>query len=442
MKRSNRYYILLFALAIIFLFGSCLSSSVQNYSSDAAVTAFGISNDSVPAMATTIFTIDNATKTIYNVDSLPYHTKTLKAIPAVTANSTSGIQFNDTTYQSGDTINFDKPVTMTNYAADGTTSITYTITVNVHKIDPDSVQWKKKTYPALTGTITDEKALWFNGQAMLFINNGSNITLYTSTDGTAWTSHATSGIPVNTSVQQMTGFGAMLYLIQSGNSLLKSPDGITWTPYSANISNNFTTLIGVMASNLWAVVQTGSSYAFAISTDAVNWTVGSQIPADFPVSGFTAVSYLPLSGSPKMTVIGGTSTGGVLLNAIYSGSSYDNSWSNFATETTPAAFPPRLGASVAWYDSKLLLMGGATATGMVQDTMLWSRSGGLFWTKSDSLTRIPPSLYFQPRQNASLFIDDSYRIWLIGGKNSYGNYMRDVWMGRKNLLGFGQTNTL
>jgi hypothetical protein len=422
------------------LLHSCLSSTTTTYSTDGHVISFSLKSDSVPALKTAVFTIDETNGTIYNVDSLPYHTNVRQAIPVVTAYSTAAMYFNDSLYTGTDTVDFSRPVILKNYAQDGTTIRQYIVKVNVHQIDPDSITWQERTYPSYSFATIDQKAVYFNQLLMLYVNDGSYMHLYTSTDARSWSEQSITGLPATINLQQLVVYNNMLCVVENGQTILESTDGSNWNAITVNSAYPLTTLISSINQQLIGIQQSGSTYYLCYSNDGQNWTTGEPLTnnmANFPISDFAATSFQPNVGNPKVLVVGGIDAAGEVVNSTYS-YMLGSSWADFSSETTLTAFPARRDATVAWYNTRVLLLGGKLASNQLKDdTLLWSNSDGLFWTKADSLTMIPKQLHYQPRYKQSMFVDSSYRIWIIGGKDANDNFLKEVWVGRLGSLGFG-----
>ncbi len=429
-----------FAIFGLLLLHSCLSTTTPTYSTDGLVLSFSLKSDSVPALAKAVFTIDETNGTIYNVDSLPYHTNVRQAIPVVTAYSTARMYFNDSVYTGSDTVDFTRPVILKNYAQDGITIRQYIVKVNVHQVDPDSITWQQRSYPSYSFQTIDQKAVYFNQQLMLYVNDGTQMHLYTSVDGKSWAEQSIVGLPATVNLQQLVVYNNTLCVVENGQTLLQSMDGINWSAVTVNSTYPLTTLVSSIGQQLIGIEQSGSNYYLCYSNDGQTWTTGEALTnnmANFPISDFAATSYQPTVGSPKVLVLGGYNAAGQIVNATYS-YMLGSSWADFSSETTLTAFPARRDASVTWYGSKVLLLGGKLASNQVKDdTLLWSRSDGLFWDKADSLTMIPKPLHYTPRYKQSVVVDSNYRIWIIGGKDANDNFLKEVWVGRLNSLGFG-----
>lgn len=419
---------------------ACLSTTTPTYSNDGHIIRFSLQNNNVPALAKTVFTIDETRGIIYNVDSLPFNTDVKHAIPVITAFSTARMYLNDSVYTGKDTVDFSRPVILKNYAQDGITIRQYIVTVNVHKVNPDSINWQQRTYPSITYQPIDQKAVFFNQQLMLYVNDGSQMHLYTSVDGKNWNTQFINTLPVTVNLRQIVSYNNTLCVVENGQTLLQSTDGITWNPVSVISSAPLVTLIGSIGQELIGIQQNNGFYSLCYSNDAKTWNTGEALTngmANFPISHFSAISYQPIVGSPKLLVVGGINAAGQIVNSIFS-YMIGSSWVDFSSETTLTAFPPIMDESLAAYNNQLLLVGGRLNNNQVKDdTLRWSKSDGLFWTKADSLTMIPKILHYTPRYGQSVVTDNAYRIWIIGGYDAGGNVLKDIWVGRLNSLGFG-----
>ncbi len=463
MKRFKYLVILLYSLGAI-AFNSCLSNSVTNYSDDARVYTFSLKSDSVPAFAKKTFTVNqtdgSAYKTdgiIYNADSLPFKTKLYKhykAIPVITTYSSAAMFFNDTVFRSGDSIDFRWKHVLKNYAQNGTTYKTYFVDVRVHKVEPDSIAWQRRVYPAASFSETEQKAVYCNSLVMLFLNNGTNISMYSTTDAKSWNGGTPiSTLPASVSLQNMVVLNDVIYVIGDGQTIYSSTDGTSWNKITISSSNQLKSLIASYDNKLFAVMYDNSNnYFVETSSDGKNWTVQNSVnaiegtnsngkPANsgFPISNFAATTITPITGTPKLLVVGGIDQSGNTLNSVYSYAASSNSWANYATEfTTDTTLRPQKNGAMIWYDNQVMYYGGTSANDrLVPDTLLCSKTSGFSWTKHDTLVNFPKGLNYKLRSRASIVVDKYNRIFLIGGKDANGNFMREAWVGRKNKLGFG-----
>ena len=158
MNLRTAIYIL--GVALLSTFVSCLGDNDNNtevvYSPDAQITSFSIKGHIVLPGNDTIkkngldairFSIDQVNGKIFNGDSAMYKLVLPDSV-AVTFSTASGsnllkITNGDTVLlKSGNFIDIRKPVKLLSLAQTGDTK-EYTVTFNIHQIDPDSIWWQK-----------------------------------------------------------------------------------------------------------------------------------------------------------------------------------------------------------------------------------------------------------------------------------------------------------
>ena len=210
MKKILLFIVGIFAISLVFT--SCLNNddSTTTYSSDAAITAFSIgtiettlttrtyddSDDSTYTVTLTgskyNFVIDQKNNIIYNPDSLPYRTNVSKVVTTVT-NGGYSLTYRkneaDTVWSSTDSINFTKPVAFKSWAQNGS-SRQYTIKINVHQYNPDSLVWNSITSNFKGENITGkQKAVLFKNNIFVYAesNNQVVVTSTSENDGANWT---------------------------------------------------------------------------------------------------------------------------------------------------------------------------------------------------------------------------------------------------------------
>ncbi|MDD3080537.1 MAG: DUF6242 domain-containing protein [Paludibacter sp.] len=460
-------------------------------------------NDSVPGLEYASFEVVldtmyingvlHADSTIVNIDSLPYNTDIRNVIPTYTWNSTSTtylilkdsvtgeINENEKITLTGtDTINYNRVVMVKNVAENDSTSRTYLMKVNVHKVEPELYVWQKLTDQIFSHSGSHQKAVWFDNKIMLYVSSGIRQYLYTSTEGIVWNdqSASLSNLPTNCNIREIMEYAGKLFLTSDDGKLYSTTDGYSWTNQDNSISwikksDNSQTTNYVLATllfamndenqndNLWAISQStiDSSYHFATSTDALTWKIDdvNQIPDNFPIGDFSAISFYSRTNQPKALVAGGILASGEQSQHVWS-TENGNYWVDFSTENLSVG--PLTGASITWYNDKFFLFGGETKNGNLADsTYLVSRDEGLSWSVPDTTynylrephitiidgTADTTYTYYEPRayqtvvqvsKDNNLGTKDYY-IYLIGGYNQReAKVYSDVWRGKLNRLSF------
>lgn len=463
--KFNSIRLILF-LSIIAFLSSCLGTTtdVTTLSTNPSFSSLTFAaNDSALNIqsAKFILTFDQTSNDsiIVNQDSLVYKANIKHLKPTFTFKSSSSAEIiytdkPDTVHITGkDTIDFTRPLKIINVPADGDIkkSREYIVKVNVHKVEPELYVWKR-----LNESIDDndnpssQKTVWFNGQLNYYMNDGIAAYLYTSVNGTSWNSGSLSGIPTKTPLGDMLQFNGKLFLSQDGANIYSSSDGASWT-YKTVTEYVFKSLLYVFDAKLWAVIQSNSDSKlhFANSVDGDTWIVIGEIPQNFPVRDFASISFTTRNGKPKVLVIGGYSNDSIVLKNRWS-SEDGVYWLDFSMENH-SLDSLAIGASVIAYDNKLLLFGGKIKNNLiVEDHYRQSIDEGLSWQKTDSaynLLREPvytkvsdiktdtTYINYVPRSYQSAVVDNSNRIYLVGGKRNY-DFMSDVWTGKLNRKGF------
>ncbi len=420
-----RHTIALLPLALVAL-AACTKTTSTGYttSSVTTLTRFYLSNDSVlKGLKKYTFTIDNDNNTIYNADSLPYLCKIDSLIPTMYGSTLQAITINDTiTYSGNDTIDFTRPVTITTLATDGTSTRTYTVTVNVHQIDPDVYNWsgiKSEIFSDLT--VTGQKTVFCNEQLNLFVATDGEMVAFTSTDGTAWTRHSVSGLPTNTDVNGIVANNDTLYVV-ADNKLYAATTPDTWSETDA--ADNIAQLVFAMNGQLYALGETdGTRTMFARDTV---WHSLGTLPDKFPASDFAVCVDAEPSGKMRAYLIGGKTPDGTTLATVWS-SDNGTYWANLAAEKE--WFTPRYGAAVIQYAEGLMLVGGADENGICTDRQWYSPDYGLTWQTPDDKALLPD--LWVSRYGHSMVIDSQRYIYIVGGQTT-NTTLSDVWRGRKN----------
>jgi len=99
-----------------------------------------------------VFTIDQVNRLVYNADSIPYGVQTAD-VPVKSTSSTSSTIYYEkegvrTAFTTGDTLNLTQPLVFTVVSEDKKFSRDYTITLNVHQVNPGESSWHRVTTPA------------------------------------------------------------------------------------------------------------------------------------------------------------------------------------------------------------------------------------------------------------------------------------------------------
>ena len=453
-RLSNCGLVLL--LASLLIISSCKKDSPHK-SNLAGLTAFNIV--SIPAA----FTIDEVQKRIQNADSLPFGSNVSKLVAMFTAVPNSVVKVGGVLQISGTTINdFTQSLQYVVTAQDGVTTSTYTVQVNVAKLDPKTISWQQLTPDAGWGNFHSTMFATLNNKYyMLGGTMGSfgafSHASYVSPDGTSWSRTGAvdnngDSVP-NVESGALIGFNNQLWLLGGHkpgvgfafddvtNEAWSSSDGVAWTgSIPANATDRWSKRerIGAVAFNSKLWVIGGNPYpAFGntnmpsaayndvwSSSDGTTWTVANANPTFIARTEPAVFVY-----NSKIWIVGGKDNGGNYLNDVWN--SPDGS--NWTQVTTDTIFTGRSGHQVVVNNNELILLGGENASGVLSD--MWvSNNGGVDWglISASDVRSLPAN--FKGRKDFGMFVNNG-AIYIMGGlgvKDANGNYTytNDVWKGQ------------
>lgn len=424
MNRKLSFYIVMASL--LFSFAAC-NSTVEDEEledttiSNVMVTEFSLEkNDKIlQNLDSVFFSIDLASSRIYNADSLPKGTVLGKVpvkittpyvsvaeirVPGVTT-SDSLINYLD---DPKDSVDFSHgPVSLKLVALDGVTTKTYTIQINVHRMEPDSLYWNQlamRRLPDVFAAPRSQRTVEFDGAFYCMMSNGSETALvksetpdfasYTLADGT---------IPANINVNTLTVGADALYVLDIDNNLYEYKSG-QWSDTGAEMSH----IYGYYSDKLLGVRRDAEGI-FQHTT--YPFTEESPVADDCPITG-TSVSMLyatPWAAEPWMLVVGGATASGSLTGSTWA---YDGKrWANVSiTQMEPRSNVTLFSyytysTNSNWVTKQyptLFALGGLDKNGRCDNTVYVSRDRGVHWTKGDELLQLPS--YIQKVNNAQALV--------------------------------------
>jgi hypothetical protein len=327
MRLKTGFYILLTTLSLTSLV-SCLGGSEEYeyiVSADAQLTSFSISSDSLAALATAKFSIDQKQNLIYNYDSLPYLTDTAKIASKVIVSYATGsgasvavrIQYaeNDTVWvSSGDTLRLAPRFDLKLYSPGGT-SKTYTVQIHIHQMDPDSAQYRSTHQPAIP------------------------LPPSTATDWSEWTQHCPDTLEV------VAGLGFLRPDEKKGLAL---------------------------------IVKDKEKLRFAFTSDLVAYQLGAEIPQSFPTAGFSILNDRSFAG--RLTVISSLQSVWATEDGLY--------WTNLFDTREPLPVIEG-GNAFHYNSEIWFLNGLITNSGEYNPKVYYSIDGGRVWKEKPAKVQAP-----------------------------------------------------
>lgn len=403
------------------------------------------------------FTIDQINRTITNKDSLPVGTYIDKVITSITydagmlAYKPKGSE-RDTIWTSTDSIDFTDPVEFKVYAYSGVEGKPYTITINVHKQEPDTISWKKfDNNPFSAGNLSEQKAVYANEKVYVFGKKNDETTCieYTKVinvsvpgekepkdNPTPWTS--VTNVPTNIDTYSATVCAGYIYFLAGTNKQLYKLDANSNEITSVG-TETFEMLIGGndIKSELYAV-KGGKSGIYKENTWTEDADPFTQFPAGKPFfSNTTTASYNSNITSTVALCYNQGTTANDTTALVFNRMSSDNKWEE-RIQNLP--LPNLENVTMIYYDGKLYAFGGGYKEIKPFSQFYCSTDNGLCWRPVTECMAFPSefgTLYTTHHSNYSCAVTPK-----LENGTSRGNFIWIVWedgsisRGRINRLGF------
>lgn len=475
-------------IMVSFLITSCLDDDNNiEYSPDATIHAFEL--DTIGYGIKYKFTIDQVGGLIYNEDSLPVHADTIiDRILIKTLSTSSGIvtmkdkSGEDSIINITDSIDLRKPVKLTVYAPDYSHKKEYTVSVRVHKHDPDSLMWKHM------GAIQDEitraqKTIKFGTGYLTYAKVGTSVKVYKSNgDLSNWTGG-----------EEVTGLSELPnsilpleneILATVNNVVYTSTEGVSWSAsdkFNGIVVNSFISErpVGADANITYIKVENEKRYLCSVLAsklgDILHSEIKEEATANFPVDNISYTTFkkgdnyqniIVGKHNPAITITVGKEEVPITVAWGYDGST----WAELGTTTSATAYCPKFeNPTVVYYNKSFYIWGDKF------ESIYVSQNEGIAWKKANQKFSFPyqdwsdsgfaPSIEkpeFRGRENYSVIVEPSTaHIWVLFGsgtatfkeivektekarateeKEHTYTYKSEVWRGRLNQLWFDIAN--
>ena len=373
------------------------------------------------------FTINQMSGEVFNVDSLPYATSleklviktSLSGYAKLYVDSLDSYEF----FSDSDSLDFTTPRKMRVTSADGNYVRDYTVTVNVHRVDPELMVWN--SYEALDA-FTPSRVVEFNGGMCVFGNVGGQMSVALSplAGVPEWNVQSLVGLPSAANLSTVHSFNGVLFVV-AGDGLYKSADAITWE--LAYAAEGLLAIVVASADSGEMLVATADKLLSTI--DGVSFTAAGDVPAGFPLYGVSIASY-PLnhnSNFVRYMLVGYTAATMDGAPVVWSKLSTEEGWSKYENEGNPFPCPALEGLSVVRYDKFLYAMGGNFKSFYI------SRDNGITWKEPDGFYQRLPKPLIGEKLPFVVTVDSNNVMWMVtaGSKPA-------VWKGILNRLGFAK----
>jgi hypothetical protein len=324
------------------------------------------------------------------------------------------------------------------------TSRWYRIDINAHKVNPDLYVWTKLTGNIFPAQNCETKAIKWNKDLVIFVNNGLSTQIYTSKNGTSWTKSSTpiTGLPTPCYVKDIVQHNDCLYYIDKG-VLYTTNDLYTWTSRDYSTAE-FMPINMLLSYNdtPWCILQDCNNHQLMLGTitgDSITKCTNivdlknGYLPNTFPISDFAASTFESSSERPRAMIVGGRQLNGNPINSRWNLEYIDteNIYRLKDFTISQPKFHTLTGASIIQYNNQLMMFGGIDNDLDWNSNILYSDDEGMNWYIPDTASNQLPAEY-ESRQNQSVVVDDN-NIYIIGGQSHSVTYS-DVYLGRLNSL--------
>jgi len=431
---------------------------------DAELLAFWLSHaDSLPELSKVVFTIEHGSSVgrIYNNDSMPYMTKLPEKV-FIGYISGSGMDniLNITTSDSiwvnqNDSINMSVPQTLQVHALDGKTKKLYIAQLNIHQINPDSLQFHHIATDMPFSQCEESKTVTFNDRFLTYFKIDDKILLYSSQDAETWNSEGLAGLPGNTLIKEIKSNGKQLFAFTDLGDLYVRDNIVLdeWVLVNIPPSIKIKSILGYLndgpkqKEGLCLVIETDGVNTFAFTNDLIQWEFDSNIPVpnDFPLYEFSSHSYSVML-TERITIFGGISSDGSVQNTVWS-TETGRYWAKLTNDTN--VFPSLVGANVIYYDNEFWLFNGKSGD-KYNGVFYYSTDGGITWwlkmcknyfpiissdgSSGDTTEDFPDFVEYgfpdnySLRYDASVIVDKNKKyFYIIGGKQDTDVSASDMW---------------
>ncbi|MDR1610613.1 MAG: DUF6242 domain-containing protein [Candidatus Symbiothrix sp.] len=445
MSSKNGLLIISSLLLIISLLTSCLGDNEYDeipVTEDAEIISFSLSSDSVTTLKNVVFSIDQNHSLIYNHDSMAYQTeikyKVIVNYTTASGNYLRNITDSDSTWvKSGDSIDVSKPLSLESFAIGGK-SKTYTFKLNIHQIDPDSVQYIQIASNQDFLQSEEIQTILFKNDFYTFVKTGDGIELYRSSDAVAWEKIPLAELPANTIVRGIKSNGEKLFACTADGDYYESAQADSWTKIPLDYP--VVSILGYLKlgegqaqlkEGLSLTVRKDNQTVFACLSDENQWTFGDTVPAGFPVSEFASFNSERLKLG-YLTVIGGISSGGEVLNNVWS---TKNGYYWAKLTSTAYVFPPLRGANAIYYNDEYWILNGRQTDDTYNSEVYSSKDWGTTWTLRQEKCWFPED--YTKRSGATAVVDaEGAYFYILGGRSESGEFLPEIWKGCLNKQTF------
>lgn len=409
MLKRLAFFIIIATVATVFCACNTDSDEPETSSSNVMVTSFTLNaNDSVLAnLDSVFFTIDLVNAKVFNADSLPYGTDVSRLVVNIGTMGSSVAELSiprpgqndsivDYLKKSTDSIDFSNgPVKLHLVALDGVSQRDYTISVNVHKVKPDSLYWNKLSMnklPTMSLNPKVQKTVAMKNMAVCISGVHPEYTLATidNPSNFFWARESLT-FPFEPNINSLSATDNTLFILDNDGNLYSSTDGMVWSACNENWHH----IYGGYGDKLLGVKVIDGKFHH-VTYPATTTTL---VDTDCPVSGTSLIVTFDTewSDSQQAFIMGGRKSDGMIIGDMWG---YDGE--TWAKVSQKGIYPREDVTFFAYYTFKtdetnwtvtkyptLVAFGGFDQEGYPGKNVYISIDMGLNWKLADDLMQLP-----------------------------------------------------
>lgn len=429
---------------------SCLDSNevVINYTLESSITKFAVgtlhidrvgidSKGEDSAFVDTMsfanypFTIDQTSRIIENKDSLPVGTHVDKVTTTISYDYDYGFltyekNGEDTVWTSTDSIDFTNPVRFRVYTYSENSVVKgypYTVKVNVHQLDPDTLVWRNFGQTFSGGNLANQQALYAGGKVFVIgTRGGETFMQYTEVSSytpNGWT--VAANIPSTLQLNSAVTCDENIYFLTTDNQLYRlNPADMSVNTVSTEVT--VTRLLAGAVENSEAIL-----YACVGETSGkLNLSDGTWTQDDESMTfedGLHFSSTTPLSYNNQLyrtTLMINYQAGNDTITPVYTRVN-NQSWVKINTSNLPVPYLENI--SMITYDGKLYAFGGASKAPETTITVPFqyfysSEDNGLTWMPIQTKVVFPQEAVYADEAGTNL-ITESFATYYQDSESEY-----------------------
>ena len=380
--------------------------------SSVAVTGFSLKSKSGTSVRldSVFFSIDLNKGVIFNADSLPMGTDITKLVPvisytssasAVTLTQSGGKYTGEIDYKTNpsDSVDFSGKVVLKITAEDKETTRSYSIKVNVHQCEPDSLVWDQLAVtpmPSRLRSPKQQKTVGYKDTSYTLLQEADDsYTLAVATDLIAgvWTK-STPAFDFEPEVRTLNATSDRLFVLDKAGVLHTSADGLTWE----STGSVWTNIIGAYGDSMLGMRSEGGQLVHACWPADAGYAE-QPVSSDFPVAEYSGF----VQFSNRWTTLPiGFMVGGRLADGTYTSKTwgYDGDhWAVLSEDMTPAiagatlvpyyVYRKTTSSLVQTEFSVWMLIGGQCSDGDSNRTIYVSYDNGVNWYAAEKQMQLP-----------------------------------------------------